>query len=415
MIGFLLATAGAGYAYTVTIEDSSGGSISQGTFGHTYRWYTDNPTGQPNCDVIEVKPAAAGGAVVRSSNGWVDNYPPYKDGPLVSGWGYNPPTGTYGLKITDHNAGTVLATAFVYYDSTTGVSTPTDASGVPATQPVSGGGGSCRVWATRSGNVGTIHVDQVTLPSGDTSWSFMYKSTSYVYAPMTLPKNAITQDFNLSGLPDGTAEYVRVSFTDSSGFHVIFEGNVMFPNAASSGGTTTAPAPVSSDTNNTYQPGGPGDPTGGPSTQPVNGPVTTTTGGPGGGGIGTSGNGFGTDSVWTESQPEAPTTQPGTGTGTSTSGESMDSRIARYKQTFVDAFNANIGGINTHGPVDKVVSVNPGAIGGVSLAFAIHTVPDTSTVMGAALDSIRLSMRAFLSVFVAYTLFQQCVRICRRL
>jgi hypothetical protein len=105
----------------------------------------------------------------------------------------------------------------------------------------------------------------------------------------------------------------------------------------------------------------------------------------------------------------------GTGVGTSSSGETMDARIARYKQTFMDAFSANIGGINTSGPADKVISVNPGTIGGVSLAFAIHTVPDTSTAMGTTLDSIRLSMRAFLSVFVAYTLFQQCVRICRRL
>jgi hypothetical protein len=412
VIVMVLSIAQAASAYSISIEDTTSGSTSQGTFAHFYYWHTDQPNGWPNCDIIEVKPS---GNVLQQSNVGVDTYPPYKDGPVIMNWGYTPVSGTYGLKITDHNSGAVLATALVSYNATTGVSTPVDANGVATTQPVSGGGGSCRVWATRAGDIGTIHVDQVTLPTGDTSWAFSYKTAGATnYVPMTLPKNAITQDFNLSGQPDGTAEYVTVSFTDSSGYHVIFEGNVLFPNATDSGGTTTAPAPNSSDSGPTYQSGGPGNGQGGTTTQPVNGGGTGTTS-TGGGGIGTSGNGFGTDSVWTESQPESPSTQPGTGTGTGTSGETMDARIARYKQTFLNAFGANIGGINTGGPVDKVISVNPGSIGGVSLAFAIHTVPDTSTVMGQALESIRVSMRAFLSVFIAYTLFQQCVRICRRL
>jgi len=88
-------------------------------------------------------------------------------------------------------------------------------------------------------------------------------------------------------------------------------------------------------------------------------------------------------------------------------------RIANAKAALSSAFL--VPTFSTGGAVDKPITINPGSIGGVSLAFTIHTVPDTSTTMGASLDSLRLVLRTFAAVFVVFTLLQCVFKALRRI
>ena len=330
-----------------------------------------------------------------------------------------------------------VGSIFGGYIHTTGSGAyPSDASGNPqpgTTLPVSKDGMTFKLWATRAGDVGTIHVDSVVLTGSPipNTWVAEFgdstKNIGVVIEDHNYPQsNSTSKDFNLSGLPDGTSEYVMLGFYKQDGtVDVAFEGNLQFPTSVQTpGSSTTNPAPAASPTTSTYSPEGPGDPAGGTTTQPTpagpnapgtGGTGTGTTGGTSGGITGGgSGTGFATNSVWAQADPGTPaTTQGGTGTGTDSSGNSMDARIANAKAALTSAFL--LPTFSTGGAVDKPITIDPGSIGGVSLAFTIHTVPDASTTMGAALDSLRLVIRTFAAVFVAFTLYQCCWKAMRRI
>lgn len=309
----------------------------------------------------------------------------------------------------------------------------------PPQRPTYGAGGdSCQVYTTRSGDLGALHVQSVTIQGvvgGPAGFAVDACGTVYYGRPPTAGVDFNNIDLSNSANPK---VYCGVYVTHADGgVFKIFEGLVDFSGGpgSNSANTTTMPVTGPSITGPTqgiigdgtnlfpeYGPGNPGDnntpvqnptnattqpvqvttqpaPNGSP-TAPIN--VNVVNGGPGSGTVTLSGgtvtlSGQGTaDHVGTLSLQDA-------------GGSTYDTELASI-QSKLAALNFDYSVLTPGGAQDMPVTVNLGTVLGQNMTFTFHTMPDTSTQMGQALDNVRIVARSVMACCVYFYFMWKILR-----